>query len=112
MVLCRANWLGAVLGLCLLVTNATAQWSIIAPRVLTPGVFGAIYFKDGVLWAGMKNVVYSKDTGKTWKTAGFTSTVSIYDDICDMSFLNRDTGIISTYYGHIYITHDSGDTWT
>ena len=91
--------------------NARAQWKIVAPGAITilpnaSGRYGAMHFSHGVIWAGGENLVFSEDTGATWKTSpwGFGS-------IHDISFLNRDTGVIASDVG-ISQTQDGGKTWS
>jgi photosystem II stability/assembly factor-like uncharacterized protein len=102
----------AVLIVLLMLTsmNALAQWKNVAPNAITIttnsyGRYGAIHFHNGVIWAGGENLVFSEDTGQTWKTSpwGFGS-------IHDISFLNKDTGVIASDVG-ISKTQDGGKTW-
>jgi photosystem II stability/assembly factor-like uncharacterized protein len=90
--------------------SADGQWSIMlskssrlsaANNQFTFG--GAVNFKDGIIWAGVADgLVFSTDTGKTWANANDAGAW-----ITDVSFANRDTGIIEG----IGRTTDGGQSW-
>jgi photosystem II stability/assembly factor-like uncharacterized protein len=98
-------------------TNASAQWQQVPgdgispfyPRIQTwlgpLECGGAITFKDGILWAGYNEVVYSADTGKHWFQTSFGNRA-----VVDISFLNRDTGAVASD-STVFLTHDGGKTW-
>ena len=86
---------------------ARAQWKVVAPNSLVPDKsFGAMYFKDGILWAGWSILLRSTDSGRTWTNINFPG-----EEINDISFANKNTGIITTKDG-AFLTQDQGQTWT
>jgi len=108
-----------------------AQWKIVAPKILykfpwpfnlgMPIQLGAIHFKDGIIWAGWEELVYSADTGKTWVHTNF-SDVSGLGLIEDIAFYDKNTGVVSTWDNNlsglgpigqpgIFLTTDGGKTW-
>jgi photosystem II stability/assembly factor-like uncharacterized protein len=99
------------------VDGARGQWRIVAPNLLPhypgfgPTPYGAIHFKNGIIWAGsgISGLVFSDDTGKTWKQSSLPN-----GGVVDISFYDRDTGIVSTPgngWGQVYRTTDRGQTW-
>jgi len=86
--------------------SAWAQWNIVAPNAV-PAVlkYGAMQYKDGILWAGSTALVFSLDSGKTWEPTSFPGSV-----IYDIFFANRRFGVIATQ-GYSYRTRDGGKTW-
>lgn len=105
--------------------NIYAQWKEIAPNLvsnyfppfLANADLGAIHFKDGVLWAGWRDLWFSNDTGKTWKQ----SNIVLPKDhiISDINFFDKLNGIISTEFqanpptsaGILLKTVDGGLSW-
>src|ERR1019366_10560230 len=72
--------------------SASAQWNIVATYAVPPALkYGAMQYKDGILWAGSTALVCSLDSGKTWKPTTFPGSV-----IYDISFANRRFGVIAT----------------
>lgn len=99
-----------------------AQWKNVAPNLLNfnrrGGIeegYGALHYKDGILWAGWEELWFSRDTGKTWtKTA--LSKLSVVNNtpisrIQNISFLDRFSGIVCAESG-VFKTLDGGTTWT
>lgn len=89
-----------------------AQWKIVAPNAVhsaTPWEGEAIHYKDGVIWAADTDLVISRDTGKTWTRVVLPQFASRV--VTDISFLNRDTGVLGNTYGFIFQTFDGGTTW-
>ncbi|HEY3874503.1 MAG TPA: hypothetical protein VGM92_03425, partial [Candidatus Kapabacteria bacterium] len=96
--------------------SANAQWqkvpfvtSSFYPRIQTwlgpLECGGAITYRDGKLWAGYNEVVFSPDTGKHWFQTNFGDHA-----VVDISFLNRDTGAVASD-STVFITRDGGRTW-
>lgn len=71
--------------------------------------FGAIYYHDGIIWAGNRNLVFSEDSGKTWNTS---SLPVVGPPITAISFFTKDTGVVCTLDTGIFRTYDRGRTWT
>ncbi len=102
-----------------------AQWKEIAPNLvsnyfpsfLANADLGAIHFKDGVLWAGWRDLWVSNDTGKTWKRSNIVLPKDYI--ISDINFFDKLNGIISTEFqaapptsaGILLKTIDGGLTW-
>ncbi len=93
-------------------TKVSAQWRILTRNVVSGysfsperGEVGALTFKDGVVWGGFVGLSYSLDSGRNW----YRSSLPAYA-IQDISFLNRDTGIVATDSGE-YQTTDQGAHW-
>jgi photosystem II stability/assembly factor-like uncharacterized protein len=88
-------------------SEARSQWQNVAPNLIGRlAEYGSITFKDGVVWAGVGNLFFSLDTGKTWTQ----STLHIADHINDIEFFDRTTGLVATSAG-VFITKDQGSTW-
>ncbi|HJW28353.1 MAG TPA: YCF48-related protein, partial [Saprospiraceae bacterium] len=89
---------------------APAQWKNLAPNLVRAHqYYGAMHYKDGIIWAGSEDLWSSKDTGKTW-----TRVSSFFipgDVIRDIAFSDRNIGVICTNGGGIYITRNGGATW-
>ena len=66
-----------------------------------------MHYRDGIIWAGLNELVFSADTGRTWSKTNFGKN----DEILDVSFLNSDTGVVAASSG-VYLTRDRGQTWT
>ncbi len=92
-----------------------AQWQDVAPHLVSGALFGwggAMRYKDGIVWAGQGDLYYSEDTGRTWKRANLK--LGVNELILDISFLNKDTGIVATGVidGSIYWTGDRGKSFS
>ena len=88
-----------------------AQWKIVAPNAVhcyVPWEAGAIHCKDSIVWAADTDLVFSRDLGATWKRVLLPEFAQ---RVTDLSFLNRDTGVLATIYGFIFQTFDGGNTW-
>jgi photosystem II stability/assembly factor-like uncharacterized protein len=92
--------------------GAWGQWRILAPVVVPRYSWGAMEYKDGIIWAGGTDLIYSPDTGKNWYTTNFTAGNIPYGGILDISFLDQNTGVVSTTWNGTFITHDRGQTWS
>ena len=68
-----------------------------------------MYFKDGVLWAGLRRVLYSLDTGKTWNVS-LASLSTPNEVVMNFDFLNSMTGLMRTAT-NLYLTQDGGISW-
>src|SRR5947207_661134 len=87
-------------------SDIRAQWTNVAPGIIAGNTYGALIYKDGMLWAGHSQLYSSPDSGKTWTRNSFSGGT-----IQDIQFYDRFTGIISTQTG-VYITRDGGFSWT
>jgi len=87
-------------------TPAFAQWQNVGPNVLPAGDYGALAYRDGILWAGGDALVMSNDLGKSW------SAVSSFPGraVKDISFCDKLHGVVGTE-GALYITNDGGNSW-
>ncbi len=88
--------------------SASAQWVNVAPKLIAgANVFGAMQFRDGVVWAGGISTLWSStDTGKSWKQSlGFPSL-----QIWDIAFFDKMNGLVATT-NEILVTKDGGKTW-
>jgi photosystem II stability/assembly factor-like uncharacterized protein len=85
-----------------------AQWTNIAPNLIKPFQqgYGAIYYADGIIWAGNHELWFSPDTGKTWEMTSYLGR-----QIRDIYFLDRHNGLIASESGGIHLTRDGGKTW-
>ena len=91
--------------------KSRAQWTHLATHIFNsnPGSSGGtLYFKDGVLWAGLRQVLYSLDTGKTWNVS-LNSMVG-GETVMNFDFYNSLSGLCRTA-NHLYLTQDGGATW-
>src|SRR5579883_1826001 len=90
---------------------SVAQWSVVSPRaILRDNVENtAITYCDGVVWAGCKNLLRSADSGRTWQSVPLDFRES-GDRINDIQFFDRNTGIVTTYFG-AFLTTDGGRHW-
>jgi len=101
-------------------SNLPAQWKKVANALVYPYMgnfanpeYGAIHFKDGVLWAGWQDdgtglLRSSSDTGKTWQkiNLGFNGEI-----ITDINFYDKLNGLAATLNSGIFITRNGGATW-
>lgn len=96
----------------LCVGNSFSQWTNVAQGLLgnsgtDPG--GRIIYKNGIIWAGKKDVWMSADMGKTWsKRSPIPGTGG--DVVMDIMFLDAMVGIVVVFDG-MYLTKDQGVTW-
>src|SRR5688572_11349393 len=95
----------------LLVGDSFSQWTNVAPGLL--GNIGAswggkIIYKNGLIWAGKKDVWMSADMGKTW--AKRSPELSGRGIVTDIMFLDAMVGIVVAFDG-VYLTRDQGITW-
>jgi len=103
-------------------TPLCAQWKKLAANVVKEDYepiiavndpnyhppFGAIHFKNGVLWAGWLDLWSSLDSGKTWQK----NNLSIPGDvITDINFYDKMHGLVSTVNGRVYLTRNGGMNW-
>jgi len=97
-----------VFPLLLLAASASAQWSVVAPKLLGIDTeYGAMQFRDGVVWAGCSNLWSSKDSGMTWQEINNFSQ----DMITDIAFYDKVTGLVCTLKG-VFLTKDGGKNWS
>src|SRR5256885_13924087 len=83
-----------------------AQLKNVAPNVLPVSDYGALCYKDGVLWAGGDALVLSSDLGITWRSVpSFPGRA-----VKDISFADKLHGVIGTE-GALYLTEDGGASW-
>ncbi len=88
--------------------SAYAQWQNVAPNLLGHlDEYGSMTFKDGVVWAGLFNLYFSLDSGKSWQK----SPLPIPGHVYDIEFYDASTGLVATNTG-AFITRDQGATWT
>ena len=86
-----------------------AQWKMIAANVVSAVGAGAIHYKDGVLWAGTQELVYSLDSGKTWTRNSLSKKALL---ISSIDFVDRNIGIVSNWgKSPVFLTTDGGSTW-
>lgn len=70
-----------------------------------------IYFADsrvGYIGGQDGDVFHTTDGGLTWQCLGKLPT---WDDVTDLVFFNRDTGIACSYGGSIFVTYNGGQNW-
>ena len=92
-------------------SNSSAQWTHLATHIFnsSPGSSGgALYFKDGILWAGLHQVLYSRDTGKTWNVS--LNSMTGGEAVMNFDFYNSMRGLCRTA-NNLYLTQDGGATW-
>ena len=91
--------------------KSPAQWTHVATHIFNsnPGSSGgAVYFKGGVLWAGLRQVLYSLDTGKTWNVS--LNAMVGGETVMNFDFYNSLIGLCRTT-NRLYLTQDGGATW-
>jgi photosystem II stability/assembly factor-like uncharacterized protein len=98
-----------VFAVLLLAASASAQWTNVAPGLLgNDPSYGAMQYRDGVVWAGFADLWSSVDLGVTWKkVASFPPA----DTITDIAFYDNLTGLVSTLHS-VLLTKDGGASWT
>ncbi len=85
-----------------------AQWTNVAPNLVKGAPFiGAMQFKDGIVWAGANSLLYSPDSGTSWKQ----STNLPAAKIADIAFYDKLHGLVATEDQGLFITIDGGNTW-
>ncbi|MDP4219080.1 MAG: T9SS type A sorting domain-containing protein [Bacteroidota bacterium] len=92
--------------------ESPGQWSHLATHIFnsSPGSSGgAIHFKNGILWAGLREILCSRDSGKTW-TVSLPSMVG-GELVMNIDFFDNTTGLCRTP-NHLYITKDGGLSWS
>ena len=95
--------------LLVLATSSGAQWKNVAPNLIHQAdQFGAMQFRDGIVWAGGDQSLWSStDGGLTWtKNTAFPGA-----QIKDIVFYNKSIGLVATK-GNMYLTTDGGKSWT
>ncbi len=93
-------------------SNSRAQWTHLATHIFNsnPGSSGGtLYFKDGVLWGGLRQILYSRDTGKTWNVS--LNSMTGGETVMNFDFYNSLQGLCRTA-NHLYITQNGGASWT
>ncbi|HZK75878.1 MAG TPA: hypothetical protein VFD13_03130, partial [Candidatus Kapabacteria bacterium] len=88
--------------------GARGQWKIVAPKALA-SIFssdGVICYRDGIIWAGGGNLVFSKDSGTSWNSGNYSGAT------VGMKFFNRDIGVLSAGGRELFLTKDGGLDWT
>ena len=85
--------------------SVRGQWRIVAPN-LTPvhTYFGAMCFRDGVVWIANDALYVSTDTGLTW------TKKSIPDQPFDIDFYNPLNGVLPGL-ADAWFTRDGGSSW-
>ncbi|HEX5316434.1 MAG TPA: hypothetical protein VFX22_07275, partial [Candidatus Kapabacteria bacterium] len=87
--------------------SANAQWNIVAATVVPAAAkYGAMQYKDGILWAGSTALVFSSDSGRSWHPTSYPGSA-----IDEISFANRRFGVVASE-GHAFLTRDGGQTWS
>jgi len=90
-----------------------AQWAVVAPALLGPQQIetGAITHQSGITWAGsLRSVFMSLDSGLTW-TNRSPNGLGKNDNIDDIIFFDKKTGVVCTNSGSVYRTDDQGLNW-
>ncbi len=93
-------------------SNSRAQWTHLATHIFNsnPGSSGGtLYFKDGILWGGLRQILYSRDTGRTWNVS--LNSMTGGETVMNFDFYNSLQGLCRTA-NHLYITQNGGATWT
>ncbi|MFI5263006.1 MAG: T9SS type A sorting domain-containing protein [Candidatus Kapaibacterium sp.] len=102
-----ASFLFAALLVLIAEKDACGQWKNVAPNLVSMGQsFGCLTYKDGILWAGNKDLWFSQDSGKIWQKSNFNST-----NIYDIDFFDRNNGLVSTMGNGLFLTRDGGQSW-
>ncbi|MDP4230152.1 MAG: T9SS type A sorting domain-containing protein [Bacteroidota bacterium] len=91
-----------------------SQWTLIAPNRVLPlasptAEWGAIDYKDGILWVGWQDLWFSPDSGKTWQKSNIPLANSA---ITNIDFFDNSSGIVSTNSQGVFLTRDRGQTWS
>jgi len=69
--------------------------------------YGAMCYRDGLLWIGRGELFMSPDSGKTWAQR----SPLVGGNIMEVHFFDKYNGIIANVNGNIYLTHDQGLNW-
>jgi photosystem II stability/assembly factor-like uncharacterized protein len=88
-----------------------AQWTLSTPQLFTFNDAGAgvIVHKNGLVWAGTRDLFLSRDLGLTWERKN--SPVGNQDHIRHIDFWDQQTGLVATGLGDTWLTTDQGTTW-
>lgn len=86
-----------------------AQWKNVAPTLFagSSAGYGALYYVDGVIWAGNEELWSSRDTGKTWRLSSYEGG----EHIRDIYFLDKYNGLVGSESEGVFLTRDGGETW-
>ncbi len=92
----------------LLAQSASGQWKNVAPNLLDgTGFYGAMQFRDGIVWAGAESLWSSTDLGATWRqSVNFANA-----EINDIAFFDRRNGLVATQRDGVFHTTDGGLSW-
>ena len=93
-------------------SSATAQWALVGSGLLGPYSTlygGAMASHDGIVYAAYQKLFKSLDSGKTWMT---TSLVTGGNNILDVCFFDKLTGIVAVEGPGVFMTHDGGNSWS
>jgi photosystem II stability/assembly factor-like uncharacterized protein len=87
--------------------SSSAQWTVISNIGSSGDHFGALCYKDGILWAATNGIYMSTDLGKTWVTRGGGISPTFYG----IDFYDQQIGAVGSN-SYVYITRDAGLSWT
>lgn len=93
-------------------TNGGATWE----RVYQEGKMKYVsmkFFDMNTGWAvgAASSVHFTTNGGSTWQRRYLNNPGEPAGELLDVSFLNRDNGVISTGQGMVYLTNNGGGTW-
>lgn len=98
--------------ICVLASSATAQWKVVAPKLIGQwGLFGSLTFDHGVVWAGKLSLWKSVDSGTTWLKVACPFPQA-GDCISKIDHKFDSVLLITTAYGRTYYSSDDGQTWS
>jgi len=94
------------LALLLFGSASFSQWTRVQELPSTD-IF-TVYHKDGILYAGGKNVIYiSRDKGRSWDSTKIIPQFSMLDNI----IVHKNELYASSYSVGVYKSSDEGNTW-
>jgi photosystem II stability/assembly factor-like uncharacterized protein len=70
---------------------------------------GSLSFKSGIIWAGIRDLWKSADSGTTWTKTNLNIGNAF---ITDINFFDQNNGVVAVYTQGVFLTRDAGNSWT
>lgn len=89
-----------------------AQWTNVAPGLIPSASNlggGSIVYKQGVVWAGMREIFISTDDGLNWQQR--STPLNSIDYVRNLDAYDDSTALLASNEGDTWITTDQGNSW-
>src|SRR5438093_2096034 len=106
----RSSFIGGLVVVALVLAGTVrGQWiKTSSPNFSSPNpaAGGAMYYKDGILWAGGNSLWMSTDVGATWNKTNFPDAT-----VYDIYFVTPQHGVVAASDDGVFLTTDAGASW-